>query len=318
MKFRQLQTQYQPEVVSSLGQFSATGMDPDTIHNTPLYLPSLLPLETLSKCSKQLVSMEKELRIGQCRDSLVQLHTKLSAQARLLKYKYVNVRHQALNTRSRNLLSHINTKIEVIATKYRHAFAMLQVLDQHGEAEWHLEFLKLRGQDVRGMLETELPNAPTRERAEELHARSLLSGNVTPEGNRTVSWIWRGSLKGSFGDQDGQDEYGEGWLSLFGCINYLLISSHLEFRLEWSKAYARQARWKEESMLLKEEMRWILAFLKWKSNNWLWKGDTQAVSLLTHCPYQLEGLCTYACRQANVFDDIHDHFLGIWTGLELP
>jgi hypothetical protein len=223
VKFRQLQTQYQPEVASLLGQLPATTTDPDLIHDAPLYLPSSLPLETLSKCSTRLVSMEQELRIGQCRDSLAQLRMKLSARARLLKYKYVNVRHQALNTRSRNLISRINTKIEVIAAKYRHAFAMLQALDQHGEGEWRSEFFNLGNQDVRGMSETELPNAPTQERAEDLHARSLLPGNVVPEGNRTVSWIWRGSLKDSFGDGTVHDEYGEGWLSLFGCINCLLM-----------------------------------------------------------------------------------------------
>jgi hypothetical protein len=34
--------------------------------------------------------METELRIGQCRDSLAQLRTKLNAQARLLKHKYIS------------------------------------------------------------------------------------------------------------------------------------------------------------------------------------------------------------------------------------
>jgi hypothetical protein len=317
MKFRQLQIQYQPEVASLLVQLPESSTDHDVIHDTPLYLPSSLSPETLSKCSKRLVSMEEELRIGQCRDCLVQLRTKLSAQARLLKYKYVNVRHQALNTRSRSLLNRVNKKIETVATRYRHAFAMLQVLDRSGGAEWRSEFLALRSQDVRGLSQMELCDVP-QERAEELQARTLLSGGVVPEGNRTVSWIWRGSLKGSFGDQDGQDEYGEGWFYPLDRANRLLISSRPDFRLEWSKAYARQARWKEEFMLLKEEMRRVLTFLKWKSNNWLQKGDTQVISSLTQCPYQLEGLRAYACRQANVFSDIHDHFLGIWMGLELP
>lgn len=216
MKFRQLQTQYQPEVASLLIQLPATSTDPDAIHTTPFYLPSSLPPETLSKSSVRLVSMEKQLRIGQCRDSLVQLRTKLNAQARLLKYKYVNVRHQALNTRSRNLLNRTNAKIQAITTKYRNAFAMLKVLDKSEDAEWRSEFLELRNQDVRYMSEMELPNAPTRERAEELCARSLLGGGAIPEGNRTVSWIWRGSLKpkGDLGAESGHDEYGEGWCTV--------------------------------------------------------------------------------------------------------
>ena len=155
--------------------------------------------------------METELRIGQCRDSLVQLRTKLNAQAHLLKHKYVNVHHQVPNTRSRNLLNRVNIKIEVLTAKYRHAFAMLQTLDRCEGSEWRWEFLELKNQDVRGLSEVELPNAPTRERTEELQARSLLSGNAIPEGNRTISWIWRGSLKGGVEDQGGKDECSEGW-----------------------------------------------------------------------------------------------------------
>jgi hypothetical protein len=92
----------------------------------------------------------------------------------------------------------------------------------------------------------------------------------------------------------------------------------LEFRLEWSKAFARAARWKEEVALLKEEMRRTLVFLKWRSDGWLQKGDLTIISPLTTCPHQLEGLRAYACRQANVFSDIHNYFLGIWKGLKLP
>lgn len=58
--------------------------------------------------------------------------------------------------------------------------------------------------------------------------------------------------------------------------------------------------------------------MKWKSNNWFLKGDTTAISSLTTCPYLLEGLRAYACRQARVFHDVHNHFLDVWKGLELP
>lgn len=217
VRFRQLQAHYQPEVVPLLTRLPSIDQDLDTIHEASLFLPSSLPPETLSKCSKRLVSMEKKLRISQCRDSLAQLRTKLTAQARLLKHKFVHVRHQAPNTRARNLLNRVNNKIETIATKYRHALAMLQALDQCGASEWRLEFLELRKQDVRCLSQVELPDAPTQARAEELHERTLLNGGITPEGNRTVSWIWRGSLKGGSKDQ-GQDEFSEGWLIPFCCV----------------------------------------------------------------------------------------------------
>ena len=98
----------------------------------------------------------------------------------------------------------------------------------------------------------------------------------------------------------------------------MLIVVETEFRLEWSKAYARKAHWNEEVLLLREEMRRILEFLKWKSRDWLRKGNNQVVSSLTSCPLQLEGLRAYASQQAGVFGSIHDHFLGLWKGLEPP
>lgn len=284
---------------------------------SPLLLPSSLPSETLSGCSKRLVLMEKELRTGQCRDSLARLRTTLTAQARILNYKSVHVRHQAQNTRSRNLLNRINAKIDAIAAKYRRAFTALQALDTCGESEWRSEFLELRKQDIRCLSQAELPDAPTQERAEELHTRTLLNG-ATPEGNRTVSWIWRGSLKTSSEDQAGNDGHNEGLSNSPYSVHSMLIVIKTEFRLEWSKARAREARWNEEVLLLQEEMRRVLEFLKWKSRDWLRKGGDQVVSSLTICPLQLEGLRAYACRQAGVFADIHTHFLGIWKGLKPP
>lgn len=65
-------------------------------------------------------------------------------------------------------------------------------------------------------------------------------------------------------------------------------------------------------------MRRVLESLKWRSNGWFQKGDIEVISSLATCPYQLEGLRAYACRQSWVFRDIHDHFFGIWKGLELP
>jgi hypothetical protein len=99
-------------------------------------------------------------------------------------------------------------KITTIAAKYRHAFSMLCVLDPDG-SEWSSKFQELGKQDVRCFAEAELPEAPTEERMQELHERTLLNGGVESEGNRTVSWIWRGSLK------DGSEQLGEGMSLVF-------------------------------------------------------------------------------------------------------
>ena len=185
VKFRQLQVRYQPEVLSLLAQLPKTNMDIDAVQDTPLFLPSSLPCDVLVNCSMRLVSMEAQLRIGQCWDSLIQLCTKLTTQARLLKYKYIHVRHQASNTHSQNLVNHVNRKIKVATAKYRHAFTALHALDPEGRLGWRSEFLELWNQDIRGISQTELPDAPTKKRVEELQQRKLLT-----LGARTSVWSW--------------------------------------------------------------------------------------------------------------------------------
>ena len=88
------------------------------------------------------------MQIGRCQDSLIQLCTKLTAKACLLKYKYIHVRHQASNTHSQNLVNHINRKIGVVITKYCHLFTVLNALDPEGKPGWCSEFLELQNQDI--------------------------------------------------------------------------------------------------------------------------------------------------------------------------
>ena len=65
-------------------------------------------------------------------------------------------------------------------------------------------------------------------------------------------------------------------------------------------------------------MRRILVFLRWKSKNWLQRGDQSIIASLMTCQYQLEGFCAYAFWQAHIFEALHEHFTGIWSSLELP
>ena len=44
-------------------------------------------------------------------------------------------------------------------------------------------------------------------------------------------------------------------------------------RVQWTTSHARMERWAEEVELLQEEMRQVVMFLEWKSENWLAKQD---------------------------------------------
>lgn len=57
-----------------------------------------------------------------------------------------------------------------------------------------------------------------------------------------------------------------------GLSCYILVSSNsnllLALRVEWAKCKARASRWREEIMLIEEEMRRVIAFGYWKVDWW--------------------------------------------------
>ena len=186
-KFRQYQRVYQPELTPT------SDLADDNVINVSLLLPSSLSHDVRSKCSPQLVTMEKELRLSQCNDSLSALRLHLHSKSRLLKDKYVNVRHQGPNTKSRALLDRVSTQISTAAGRYTAACSALDALDPDPKAKWREEFCILRETDIRGMSEHEPPQHQNPDRAGAVLQRSLLSGGALPEGSRTTSWIWRGA-----------------------------------------------------------------------------------------------------------------------------
>jgi hypothetical protein len=199
VKFRELQRVYQPEV-----DFAPPSPNDDVV-NDSLSLPSSLSSDAREKCSRKLVAMEKDLRLGQCHDALSSLRLHLHSKSRLLKDKYVNVRHQGPNTKSRELLNRVSTRIRTATDRYNTAYSALSALDTDPGARWRAELLVLRAEDVRGISEPSMPNHPDPERATAILARTLLSGGVFPEGSHVPSWIWRGAPTNT-GAVDGYNE----------------------------------------------------------------------------------------------------------------
>ena len=152
--------------------------------------------------------MEKELRLSQCHDALSSLRLHLHSKSRLLKDKYVNVRHQGPNTKSRALLDRVSAHISTAADRYTIARSALNTLDPDPKSPWRKEFLVLNKADIRGMAEAELPDHPDPKRANAILERTLLSGGAFPEGNKKSSWIWRGAPT----DTEAVDGYNEGLL----------------------------------------------------------------------------------------------------------
>lgn len=199
-KFRSLQVVYQPELAAM-----ATSPD-DNVADIPLHLPSSLPPDARTNCAPKLILMEKELRLSQCQDALSSLRLHLHSRSRLLKDKYVNVRHQGPNTKSRELLNRVSARVSACTDKYRAARSALDALDPDPTASWRHELLILEAKDVRGMSEPKPSDHPDPERANAIQTRTLLGGGVFPQGGQTLSWIWRGVPAGP----DGAAGYSEG------------------------------------------------------------------------------------------------------------
>ena len=319
LKFRHLQRTFQPEVTLLLTapptSPSIVVSDDDDMQTTNLLLPSSLPPETLIRTSAKLVKMEKELRLGQCEDGLTQLRGHLHSQARLLKFKYVNVRHQVPNTRSRGLLDRVSAKISTSAEKYRAAYAALLALDPDPAAKWKSELRPLNPKDVRPMFSNDPINTTTdlpSDEDNEVPVHGLLRGGVIAEGSRTLSWIWIGTPNDT-SSASGYHECKCTHSSLCLCFAYHHFPA---FRIEWCKARARRERWKEEILLLKEEMRRTLVFFKYRSEMWSARACPSFVSSISKDPTIREGLGAYAHSQSHVFGALRDRFHSIWNGLE--
>jgi hypothetical protein len=109
------------------------------------------------------------------------------------------------------------------------------------------------------------------------------STTETSNNKTVISWIWRSG--GGIAVDTSKVLY-EGM-----SVTLLDVFAHNfeGLRLEYCKAYARVQRWREEVVLLQEEMRRTLVSLEWRANQWdICSSSTSAVDPHT------EGVIAYA------------------------
>ncbi|KAJ3536317.1 hypothetical protein NMY22_g6085 [Coprinellus aureogranulatus] len=110
---------------------------------------------------------------------------------------------------------------------------------------------------------------------------------------KVLSWIWR--ISGASDDLKGD----------FGADTR---------RVEWGKSYARVQRYREEIMIVKEEMRRTVRFFEWKEADWRRKWaawESQPIS-----QEYGEGLRAYAERQARLCRRLRNSFVRQWGGVD--
>ncbi|KAF8210750.1 hypothetical protein K438DRAFT_1958972 [Mycena galopus ATCC 62051] len=266
--FHNIQVTYMPSLQTWLAQqepaLPATNTaKPETI---PIYLPSSLLAED---------SLRKAQADQGLRELCAALHTRVFAS----KFKRKNLDGQGAYTKTRELVDGIEDRV-------RGATALLVLRSCRCEAQ----------EEVRGINERAL-NA---EEKEENRKARLLAGLPeeadgndvdqygdavepttlfyleTGEGHRSLSWIWYTASTRKSADVTADS------------------SLHEDIHIEWTKARARAECWKEELILLEEEMRRILVFCAWKAHWWDEKLDAHpGVSMEL-----AEGLWAYVLEQA--------------------
>ncbi|KAI0037791.1 hypothetical protein FA95DRAFT_1585548 [Auriscalpium vulgare] len=266
-----------PTVALDDDQDVANAALPNAPYNTPLYLPSQLPISLRrTGCAPGLVEKETRLRRAQAEDSLHQIRRALRTRLGLVHYKHVHVDGPGnkANTRARDLIVRHNQKLNRYVQRYRAAYAALVILDPNGN--W---------KDVLRELE-------------DAHIRSPRPESDKPGKSKfEVPWIWT-VLKPDKRDMV-RDE---------GATEEEILDS---FRVDWAHARARWKRWDEEIALLLEEMCRAIRDLEHRAAVWQSKATARS-----DAPDDIRsGLQAFAQRQACHARDLAHSFVNTWRPL---
>ncbi|KAK7433784.1 hypothetical protein VKT23_020552 [Stygiomarasmius scandens] len=290
--FRSLQLKYMPISLEILTThpIMIKGNSLPNAEDIPLLLPSALSHNQRHSrhCKSSLPKLEDWLRDAQLEESLNKLRHGLLVKRRLLDYKKRNARHQGPTTRSHSVINLQQHRIDSAAATYRDAWTTkLGLVDGNcAEVGWE----KLEKDDVCCM--EDLDEALRKQRA-----AARRKGELPPEGagesRMLISWIWETTKRGVNGSTE---------TVLFNGL-----------RVEWCKAYARVRRYREELLLLKEEMRRCLVTLEWQAKRW----ESRATASTLGGAYA-EGVSAYCHQQAMLKWQIAEHFDNLWVPFNIP
>ena len=264
--WRQVQLAYTPHVASLLPLLLGDAADGGGHHpnpeSMPLYFPSSLPPEIRERPElKDICKVEHRLREAQANDALSEVRRLRRVIQGLWQFKKLNVSGTGNRPNTRMLDSHsrFETKLQRVVNRYNIAYTALLALDSDGC--WKERFKELKPSDVRG---------PGRNPDNPEDAKKS-NGRFEP------SWIWLVTRSPKeMEDNQTEDEFNH------------------SMRTEWAQTRARMSRWKEELLIIQEEMRRVLAYFEWKSAWWLEQGNRR----LNLEPSVRSGVVAYAHKQS--------------------
>ena len=281
--WREVQLVYMPHVASLIqgapvadGNGDATSVPSDTFaENIPLFLPSSLPARICALPELQeICKLERRLREPQADDALAEVRRQRRIIQGLWQFKRLNVSGTGNrpNTRMLTLYTRFNNKTLRAAEAYRLAWRALCILDPNGS--WGQRLKELKPSDISGPGKD--PN------------------DVSTKSRYEPSWIW---LAPRVTERHGNTD---------------LAMNEQEFNnsmcVEWAKARARMNRWKEEVLLIQEEMRRVLAYHEWRNTWWQERSSIRKVGDATI----QSGLAGYAKKQATISQRMGEVCAAYW------
>lgn len=301
-----------------------SGLNPTALWNSnpnpedvELWLPSAISANRRrAACMEGLPEMELKFRTAQCENSLDGLRRTLRVKTRMVYFKNKNIRGQREGTRSRAIIDRVHSRAVRHVQKYR--AARRAKLSLEGPGVWENTYQELRNEDVRGfasglkktkplrkgiwedghgppeaepadILEEEVESDPDLNDGTEggpVRTKKKKKREGTGETRKELSWIWR-TLPLSDGDDNDSNDI---------------------LRAEWARSRARVRRSTEEVMLLLEEMRRVLEFLKWKAAQW----DSRIIGRADVGMELREGIRAYAIEQAQLQRSLSTSFKVLW------
>jgi hypothetical protein len=236
--------------------------------NILLFLPSSLPQHIHALSELQMIcKLEQCLREPQADDALAEIRHQRRVIQGLWQFKWLNVS----------------------GTGNRPNMRMLKLYRQFNDKT---ERAAAKYRTARNALDVLDPGGAWSKQMKELNKKDISGPGRDPEDTSTMnshyepSWIWL-VPHASVAEMD-ENEFNE------------------NMQVEWVKARAHMRRWNEEVMIIKEEMRRVLAYHQWKAALWreqsFFQGDEAIVS----------GISGYAHKQAAISIQIAEQCAGYW------
>ncbi|KAJ7429396.1 hypothetical protein B0H11DRAFT_1768213 [Mycena galericulata] len=262
-RFRKIQDVYMPGLRDELTAEQRAAFDGESRkepETTRMFLPSALSEAARKRaCAPGIPNVEARYRHAEASETLETIRSGLRMRTVTNRFKVKNITGQRANTRAQGIQHQVDVRIH--GGKVRYRYAREAYLRLTGPGPWEEELRVLKDEDVRALNERAM-TAEEAENADRLRAAGHLNevedGGVASEGvivmrgegHRTLSWIWYYGGARAVGDREQKAQINEA------------------LRAEWCKARARARRWREELILLEEEMRRTVEFGLWRAAWW--------------------------------------------------